>query len=67
MRTLLKVKGAVKIPVAVKLSPFYTNALRFISDLDKAGADGVVLFNRLLQPDIDIDTEQHTFLTTSAT
>lgn len=61
LRTLLKVKGALKIPVAVKLSPFYTNALRFISDLDRAGADGVVLFNRLLQPDIDTDNNQHIF------
>ena len=59
LRTLLKVKGAVRIPVAVKLSPFYTNALKFVSDLD--GADGVVLFNRLLQPDIDADTVQHIF------
>lgn len=61
LRTLLKVKAAVSIPVAVKLSPFYTNALRFISDLDRAGADGVVLFNRLLQPDIDSDSVQHFF------
>jgi len=61
LRTLLKVKGALKIPVAVKLSPFYTNALRFISDLDRAGADGVVLFNRLLQPDIDTEKGRHIF------
>ena len=61
LRTLLRVKGAVRIPVAVKLSPFYTNALKFISDLDRAGADGVVLFNRLLQPDIDADAVQHIF------
>jgi len=61
LRTLLKVKAAVSIPVAVKLSPFYTNALRFISDLDRAGADGVVLFNRLLHPDIDTGTVEHHF------
>jgi len=53
------VKSAVKIPVSVKISPYYTNPLRFISDLDKAGADAFVLFNRLFQPDIDIDTETH--------
>jgi dihydroorotate dehydrogenase (fumarate) len=58
--TLRKVKAAVKIPVAVKLSPYYTNPVRFISDLDKAGADGVVIFNRLLQPDIDIFAEEPT-------
>ncbi|MFZ2286703.1 MAG: dihydroorotate dehydrogenase-like protein [Bacteroidales bacterium] len=60
MDTLRKVKAAVKIPVAVKLSPYYTNPVRFISDLDKAGADGVVIFNRLLQPDIDIFAEEPT-------
>ena len=58
--TLRKVKAAVKIPVAVKLSPYYTNPVTFISDLDKAGADGIVIFNRLLQPDIDIFEEKHT-------
>lgn len=60
IETLRKVKAAVKIPVAVKLSPYYTNVVRFITDLDKAGIDGVVIFNRLLQPDIDIFTESHT-------
>jgi dihydroorotate dehydrogenase (fumarate) len=58
---LKAVKSAVKIPVSVKLSPFYTNPLRLISDLDKAGADGFVLFNRLFQPDIDITAERHLF------
>ena len=58
--TLRKVKAAVKIPVAVKLSPYYTNPVTFINDLDKAGADGIVIFNRLLQPDIDIFEEKHT-------
>jgi dihydroorotate dehydrogenase (fumarate) len=61
VRTLAAVKAAVKIPVAVKLSPFYTNPLKVMSDLDRAGADGLVLFNRLFQPDIDIDTQQHQF------
>jgi dihydroorotate dehydrogenase (fumarate) len=60
VETLRKVKAAVKIPVAVKLTSYYTNTLRFISELDKAGADAVVIFNRMLQPDIDIFTEQHT-------
>jgi len=60
VETLRKVKAAVKIPVSVKLSPFYTNPVSFIAELDKAGADGVVIFNRMLQPDIDIFTEQHT-------
>ena len=60
IETLRKVKAAVKIPVAVKLTPYYTNTIRFIAELDKAGADAVVIFNRLLQPDIDIFTELHT-------
>jgi dihydroorotate dehydrogenase (fumarate) len=55
--TLEGVKKAVKIPVSVKLSPFYTNPLYCISELDKKGADGFVLFNRLFQPDIDVDKE----------
>ncbi|MDH5609718.1 MAG: dihydroorotate dehydrogenase-like protein [Cyclobacteriaceae bacterium] len=58
---LKRVKEAVKIPVSVKLSPFYTNALGVISAMDKAGADGFVLFNRLFQPDIDLDSEEHYF------
>jgi len=55
--TLEGVKKAVKIPVSVKLSPFYTNPLYCIGELDKKGADGFVLFNRLFQPDIDLDKE----------
>ncbi len=59
IETLRKVRAAVKIPVSVKLSPFYTNPLSFIAGLDRAGADGIVIFNRLLQPDIDIFAETH--------
>lgn len=55
--TLEGVKKVVKIPVSVKLSPFYTNPLYCISELDKKGADGFVLFNRLFQPDIDLKTK----------
>jgi dihydroorotate dehydrogenase (fumarate) len=55
------VKKAVNIPVAIKLSPFYTNLLHLIKELDNAGADGLVLFNTLFQPDIDIATEKHHF------
>jgi dihydroorotate dehydrogenase (fumarate) len=55
--TLEGVKKAVNIPVSVKLSPFYTNPLYCIGELDKKGADGFILFNRLFQPDIDVDKE----------
>jgi dihydroorotate dehydrogenase (fumarate) len=50
---LKAVKQAVKIPVAVKLSPFYTSMANFAHRLDEAGANGLVLFNRFYQPDID--------------
>jgi dihydroorotate dehydrogenase (fumarate) len=61
IKILKEVKSAVGIPVSVKLSSFYSNPLQLISDLDKAGADSFVMFNRLFQPDIDIDTEKHLF------
>ena len=49
------VKGAVKIPVAVKLSPFYSALANLAKQLDEGGADALVLFNRFYQPDIDVD------------
>ncbi|TLX75365.1 dihydroorotate dehydrogenase-like protein [Labilibacter sediminis] len=55
---LKKVKSALKIPVSVKLSPYYSNTLNVIRNFDLAGTDGFVLFNRLFQPDIDIDAEE---------
>lgn len=53
------VKQEVKIPVSVKLSPFYANPLNVVAQLDAAGVDGIVLFNRLFQPEIDVDKEEH--------
>ncbi len=61
IKILKKVKSAIKIPVSVKLSPFYTNPLKFIAELEEAGADAFVLFNRLFQPDIDIEDEKLRF------
>jgi len=52
-----EVRKAVRIPVGVKLHPFYTNLLNVVSRFEEAGADGFVMFNRLFQPDIDVDTE----------
>lgn len=49
------VKSAVDIPVAVKLSPFFSSVSNMAAQLDKAGADGLVLFNRFYQPDIDLE------------
>ncbi len=53
------VKSKVKLPVSVKLSPFYANPLNIASQMDKLGVNGFVLFNRMFQPDIDIDRQQH--------
>lgn len=53
---LKSVKSAVSIPVAVKLSPFFTNFANMAKRLDQAGANGLVLFNRFYQPDIDLET-----------
>jgi dihydroorotate dehydrogenase (fumarate) len=58
---LKAIKETVSIPVAVKLSSYHTNPLKHIADLENAGADAFVLFNRLFQPDIDIHTEEHHF------
>ncbi len=52
---LKKVKEDLKIPVAVKLSPYFTNLGQMLTKLDEAGADGLVLFNRFWSPDFDID------------
>ena len=50
------VKAAVDIPVALKLSPFYSSMANFAVQAVHAGADGLVLFNRFYQPDLDVDT-----------
>ncbi len=53
---LSRVKDAVSVPVAVKLSPYFSATGEMARRLDEAGADGLVLFNRFLQPDIDPET-----------
>lgn len=50
-----EVKSAIKIPLAVKISPFVTAIPNFVKRLADAGADGLVLFNRFYQPDFDLD------------
>jgi dihydroorotate dehydrogenase (fumarate) len=52
------VKESVRIPVAVKLSPFYTALGHFARRVDEAGADGIILFNRFYQPDLDPENLQ---------
>lgn len=51
-----QVKSSVSIPVAVKLSPFFTAVANMVKRIDDADADAVVLFNRFYQPEIDIDS-----------
>jgi dihydroorotate dehydrogenase (fumarate) len=50
------IKGLLKIPVAVKLSPYFTNLTRFAQRLDEQGTNALVLFNRFYQPDIELET-----------
>jgi dihydroorotate dehydrogenase (fumarate) len=56
VRATRAVKAAVRIPVAVKLSPFFSSLPHLAARLEGAGADGLVLFNRFYQPDIDPET-----------
>ncbi len=53
---LKAVKANVTIPVAVKLSPFFSNFANMAKRLDQAGANGLVLFNRFYQPDIELES-----------
>jgi dihydroorotate dehydrogenase (fumarate) len=53
---LKAVKSAVTIPVAIKMSPYFSNMANVAKRLDEAGANALVLFNRFYQPDIDLET-----------
>jgi dihydroorotate dehydrogenase (fumarate) len=55
LRTVHDVATAVKMPVAVKLSPFHAALPHFASELESVGAKGIVLFNRFYQPDFNIE------------
>jgi dihydroorotate dehydrogenase (fumarate) len=62
------VTSAVRVPVTVKLSPFYASVPAFVRRLEQAGARGVTLFNRFYQPDIDLealDVDRKPVLSTS--
>lgn len=64
---LRAVKSTVTVPVAVKLSPFFSNMAAMAKRLDDAGADALVLFNRFYQPDIDLESVEvrpHVLLST---
>lgn len=69
IEVLKTVRSQVKIPVAVKLSPYFSNLANMARRLDEAGANGLVLFNRFYQPDLDLDKLEvwpHVELSTSA-
>ena len=53
---LKSIRAQVKIPLSIKLSPFYSSLPHFVQQLSAAGANGIVMLNRLYQPDIDIET-----------
>jgi dihydroorotate dehydrogenase (fumarate) len=53
-----EVRSSVKIPLAVKIGPFFSSVANMARRLVEAGADGLVLFNRFMQPDIDLETLQ---------
>jgi dihydroorotate dehydrogenase (fumarate) len=55
IEVLSAVKSTVGIPVAIKLSPFFSAFANMAQRLDNAGADGLVLFNRFYQPDVDLE------------
>ncbi len=67
LEILREVKRHVAIPVAVKLSPYFSSLANMAQQLDWNGADGLVLFNRFYQPDIDLENLQvypHVLLST---
>lgn len=51
-----EIRAEVQIPLAVKVSPYYTSFPHFARRLVQAGANGLVLFNRFYQPDLDVET-----------
>lgn len=59
LEVLRAVKSKVKLPISVKLSPFYANPLNIVAQMAQLGVSGFVLFNRLFQPDIDVEKEVH--------
>ena len=54
------VKAAISIPLSVKIGPYFSSLPNFASRLFEAGADGMVIFNRYLYPDINLDTREFT-------
>jgi dihydroorotate dehydrogenase (fumarate) len=58
IRAVTELKRSIRIPLAIKLSPFFTAFANIATRLDEVGADGLVMFNRFYQPDIDLETSR---------
>jgi dihydroorotate dehydrogenase (fumarate) len=58
---LKSIRSKISIPISVKISPFYTNTLNVIRQMDEESIDNVVVFNRMFEPDIDIKQQDHKF------
>jgi dihydroorotate dehydrogenase (fumarate) len=58
LEVMRAVKRLVQIPVAVKLSPFYSSIANFAHQVDQIGIDALVLFNRFYQPDVDVEQQE---------
>jgi dihydroorotate dehydrogenase (fumarate) len=56
LELIAAVRASITIPLAVKLSPFYSSFANFAASVTQAGADGLVLFNRFYQPDLDLES-----------
>ncbi len=56
LELVAEVKSQIKIPLAVKIGPYFSSLANFAKKLSEGGADGLVLFNRFMQPDINLDT-----------
>jgi dihydroorotate dehydrogenase (fumarate) len=60
LETVRLLKSSVRIPVAVKLQPYYTALAHFVRELEQCGVAGVVIFNRVYQSDFDTDEQEPT-------
>ena len=56
VRIVERTRAAVNLPIALKISPYFSSLGNLVTRLDRAGADALVLFNRFYQPDLDLDT-----------
>lgn len=60
LELLTELRSVVELPIVMKLSPFFSSLPHFVQKIEQAGAQGVALFNRFYQPDIDLDGMQMT-------